>query len=292
MRKLLTTLLTAVCLPAFAESVSLQDDRGITITLQQPAKRIISLAPHITENLFAIGSGQLIVGVTSYNNYPAEANDIELVGTYKDFDIEKIISLKPDIVIGWVSGNPEAQIKRIERFDVPVFLSEPRTFEGIARELTRFGILTGRTTQATQVAELFLGKIRQLRESNTNQTPLSVFYQIWDNPMITLNGEHLISRLIEACGGRNIFSDQKQLAPRISEEAVIDRDPQVIIASGMGHERPPWLDEWLRFDFLDAVRNTNLFHIHPDLIERHTIRVADGMREICAKLQEARQKSG
>lgn len=274
---------------AAAGGIEVTDDRGKLIELNTPALRIISLAPHITENLFAIGAGDNIVGVTSYSNYPEAANDIELVGTYKQFDVEKIIVLEPDITIGWVSGNPDRQVKLIERFDIPVFLSEPRSFQDVAEEIRKLGQLTGNNQIASRVANDFLGEIESLSTQYGNKQPLDVFYQVWDNPMITLNGEHLVSRLIEGCGGRNVFASLPSLAPRISTEAVIEKDPDVIIASGVGSRPPEWLDEWYSFAFLKAVGKSNLFHVNPDLIERHTVRLADGMKAVCQILETARK---
>lgn len=273
-----------------AAAIEATDDRGATLVLDAPAHRIVSLSPHLTENLFAIGAGDRLVGVTSFSNFPPAALDIEIIGTYKDFDIERIVALEPDVIFGWISGNPAAPIARMEAIGLPLFLTEPREPEHVADEIERLGRITGLESQAGRVAESFMRRIRDLRSRYASRPPVSVFYQVWNEPLITLGGDHLISKLIAGCGGANVFSDLTSLAPRVGVESVLERNPEAIITGGMGERRPEWLDEWKRYEFLRAAANDNLFHVHPDLVQRHTTRLAEGMEALCEQIETVRQR--
>lgn len=284
-------LLTLAATAAHGQAqVRVVDDRETEIFLARPAERIVSLTPHLTENLFAIGAGGRLVGVTTFSNHPPAARQIEIIGTYVDFDIERILELEPDVVVGWISGNPTEPVRKIERLGIPVYLTEPRSPEDVASELLRLGRLTGLSDNAERVAHRFLERIDGIRERYSHRDEVGVFYEVWNDPLMTLNGEHLVSKLLEGCGGFNVFSDLEALAPTVGVESVLDRNPEVIIAGGMGEHRPQWLDEWGRYPFLLAVERNNLFHVHPDLVHRHTTRLADGMEALCGFIEAARRK--
>ncbi len=284
-------LFAATVVYAFAAAdVRVVDDRGKLLQLEAPARRIISLSPHLTENLFAIGAGERLVGVTTFSNYPPPAKDIEVIGTYKDFDMERIVELEPDVVLGWLSGNPSGPVGRMEALGLRVYLTEPREPAHVADEIRRLGAITGRERAAARIAEEFMERISNLRRIYGSREPVRVFYEVWNDPLITLNGEHLISKLISGCGGINVFADLPSLAPKISMESVLERDPEAIITGGMGERRPEWLDEWKRFEFLRAVQHGNLFHVHPDLVQRHTTRLADGMATLCEQIDTVRRR--
>ncbi len=270
--------------------VSAVDDRGRTLHLEQPARRIISLAPHLTENLFAIGAGDRLVGVTTFSDHPPGARRIEIIGTYKDFDIERIIELDPDVVFGWISGNPAEPVARMDALGLPMFLTEPREIEHVAGEILRLGHLTGLDAEARRVAADFEARIDSIRRLYSKRDIVPVFYQVWHDPLITLSGDHLISKLITGCGGRNVFDDIDALAPRVGVEAVLARDPEAIITGGAGNVRPEWLDEWHRYGFLLAAKRDNLFHVNPDIVQRHTTRLADGMAALCEIIDTARRR--
>ena len=205
---------------AFAE-VSVKDDQGNIVTLSQPAKRIISLAPHITESLFAAGAGDKIVGAVKYSDYPEAAKSILRVGGYPSADLEKIISLKPDLLIAWPSGNNLKQVEKLTAFGIKVFMSEPRYPLDIAKTIQRFGVLAGTEKIADKTSSDFLEHYQLLKTNYSKKKKLKVFYQIWNKPIMTINGEHLISEIIELCGGENVFSNLKILTPRISFESVL-----------------------------------------------------------------------
>jgi iron complex transport system substrate-binding protein len=284
---LLLLLLSATA----ASAITVEDFIGRTVTLTTPANRIVALAPHIVENLYSAGAGDKIVGVVSYSNYPLEATQVQQVGSYNAFSLETIASVKPDLIVMWGSGNGMQALQKLEALGIPVFVSEPRQLSDIPRDIRLLGKLAG--TQKTAEAEAI--RIEQafasLAARFASQEELSVFYQIWNNPLQTLNGDHLISQLIELCGGKNIFWDTKNLAPKISIESVLLRNPDTIIASGMNDARPQWLGEWQAYPSLQAVKNNAIFSVDPDHIQRPTARVIMGAESLCNKLDSVRQSS-
>lgn len=283
---LLASLLFSLPLPA---EVSVKDDSGRTIALSAPAQRIISLAPHVTEQLYAIGAGEQIVGAVEYSDYPQAAAALPRVGGYSRLDLERILSFEPDLVVGWHSGNDPRQLERLEQLGLTVYRSEPRELRDIAVSMRRLGVLSGRAEQAAAEAESFVQTLERLNAMNRGRPARRVFYQIWNRPLMTINGEHLISDVIRLCGGENVFADLPVLTPKISTEAVLAADPDVIIASGMGEARPEWLDEWRRWEQLSAVKNDRLAFIPPDLIQRATPRLLDGAERLCRMLSSANQ---
>lgn len=285
------SLLLALCwctLPLHA-AVTVQDDTGRSVTLSQPAARIVSLAPHITEQLFAIGAGEKIVGAVEYSDYPEQAQAIPRVGGYSRLDLERILALEPDLVVGWQSGNDARAIERLQGLGVTLYLSEPRRLPDIADGMVRLGALAGVAEQAAQQASAFRERLDALRRQNGDRKPVTLFYQIWNRPLMTVSGRHLINDVIALCGGRNIFAELDALTPTVSVEAVLAADPEVIIASGMGAERPEWLDEWKRWSQLQAVRNGQLFVIDPNIIQRATPRLLQGAERMCRFLRNDRE---
>ena len=284
----LLILLLLLPVPGMAGSVSVEDFAGRTVTLAAPARRIVALAPHIVENIFSAGAGDRLVGVVSYSNYPEAARKIPRVGSYNAFSLETIASLEPDLIVMWGSGNGMQSLARLELLGIPVFVSEPRQLEDIPRTIRDLGTLAG-TRPGSEARALEVEQaLGSLRAAYSNRRPLKVFYEIWNEPLQTINGEHLISQLIGLCGGRNIFADLTTLAPRVSIESVLARAPDAIVASGMGESRPDWLDQWRQYPALPAASNNALFFVPPDHLQRPTARVLFGARALCEQLDTAR----
>ena len=285
----LLMLLLLLPVPGTAEPVSVEDFAGRTVTLAAPARRVVALAPHIVENVFSAGAGDRLVGVVSYSNYPGAARTIPRVGSYNAFSLETIASLEPDLIVMWGSGNGMQSLARLELLGIPVFVSEPRQLEDIPRAIRDLGTLAG-TRQVSETRALAMEQaLASLRAKYSQRATLKVFYEIWNEPLQTINGEHLISQLMALCGGRNIFADVATLAPRISIEAVLARTPDAIVASGMGESRPDWLDQWRQYPSLPAVRNNALFFVPPDHLQRPTARVLLGAQALCEQLDSARR---
>ena len=256
----------------------------------QPARRIISLAPHITELLFAVGAGAWVVGTVQHSDYPPEAKQIVRIGSYEQFDLEAILKLAPDLIIAWPGGNPKVQLKKIKQLGFPLFFTNPRRVTDIPRDMRRLGKQVGTLPIASVQAEQFEKKYQALHQRFSKKAKVQVFYQIWNHPLMTINGQHLISDVIRLCGGENVFHALPLLAPTIGIEAVLQANPEVIVASGMAEERPEWLDDWRRWPAVTAVSQNHLFFIPPDLIQRHSPRILQGAALLCEQLETTRNR--
>ena len=288
MRYWLILWLWAGLAPLALAEIELDDALGRKLVLDRPATRVVSLAPHMTEVAFAAGAGQQLVGAVTYSDYPEAAKAIPRVGSYDNVSYETLVALNPDLVLAWRSGNGDEIIARLESLGLKVYVDEPKTLEDVARSLREVGRLTGNEKTADLAAQAFMQQLSQLRETYSAQQQVSVYYQIWDEPLLTLNGDHLISDVVRLCGGRNVFADAMPLVSRISVESVIRADPQVIIASGMDKARPEWLDAWRKWTSMTAVRNEQLYFVPPDVLQRNSPRIIDGAALLCEQLQKAR----
>jgi len=288
MRRLLLTLLLAA--GSAQAAIDITDDTGQALHLAQPAKRIVSLAPHITEMLFAAGAGNQVVGAVQYSDYPDAAKKIARVGGYTSVDMEKVAALKPDLVVAWKSGNRGAHLDKLRALGIPVFINEPRRIDDVARSIAQLGKLAGTDSAGEAAAQAFRKRHAALAAKYSARPPVRIFYEAWNRPLMTINGEHLISDVIRLCGGDNVFAKLPMLAPTIDAEAVLAAMPEVIVASGMGEGRPEWLDDWRKWTKLPAVAQGNLFFIPPDQIQRHTPRILDGAERLCGQLDEARAR--
>lgn len=288
MRRLLLTLLLAA--GSAQAAIDITDDTGQALHLAQPAKRIVSLAPHITEMLFAAGAGNQVVGAVQYSDYPEAAKKIARVGGYTSVDMEKVAALKPDLVVAWKSGNRGAHLDKLRALGIPVFINEPRRIDDVARSIAQLGKLAGTDSAGEAAAQAFRKRHAALAAKYSARPPVRIFYEAWNRPLMTINGEHLISDVIRLCGGDNVFAKLPMLAPTIDAEAVLAAMPEVIVASGMGEGRPEWLDDWRKWTKLPAVAQGNLFFIPPDQIQRHTPRILDGAERLCGQLDEARAR--
>lgn len=284
-----------VCLLCIFSSVSahaaitVKDDTGSMVSLSSPARRIVSLAPHATENLFAAGAGASVVGVVSYSDYPPEAGRIRRVGDSNNLDLEAIIALRPDLIVAWDSGNAKPQVEKLRQLGLKIYVSEPRHFEDVAANIESLGRLAGTETVARRAAAAFRAEYARLRNQYAERRPVSVFFQIWNRPLMTISGTQMIGDVIRLCGGTNIFAGLLALSPEVNIEAVLAADPQTIIVSSAGEKRAPWLDEWRRWPQLQAVKKRGrLLAIRPDLITRSTPRILEGARLMCEQLDQVR----
>lgn len=288
--KFLTGLALVFCFGITAHAdIVVKDDTGAEVRLKQPAQRVIALAPHIAETLMAAGAGARLVGTVQYSDYPEAAKKIPRIGSYVSLDMEAIVALKPDLVIGWQSGNSPAHIEKIRQLGIPVYITQPNHIDDIAHDLERYGQLIG-NDKGAQAAAVFRARLAVLRERYSNQPKLRIFYQVWKEPLMTVGGTQIISDVIRLCGGENVFDQLEQMAPTVTVEAVLAADPEVIVASGMGEARPEWLDDWRRWPQLTAVARDNLYFIPPDIIQRHTPRLLDGAERLCACIDIARRR--
>jgi len=265
------------------------DDSGAKVRLVQPARRVISLAPHITETLFAAGVGERLVGAVQYSDYPAQAKRVPRIGSYEQFDLEAIVALKPDLAIGWQSGNSPAHLDKLRQLGIPVYITQPNHIDDIARDLERYGTLLG-NQQGARAAAAFRARLADLHARYSTRPRVRVFYEVWNQPLMTVGRAQIISDAIRLCGGENVFDDLQQMAPVVTLEAVIAVNPDVIVASGMDEARPEWLDDWRKWRQLKAVATDNLHFVPPDIIQRHTPRLLDGAEMLCQHLETARAR--
>jgi len=266
------------------------DDTGQRIVLEKPASRIISLAPHTTELLYSAGATDQIIGTVSFSDYPEQAKKIKNIGSSNKFDLELIVALKPDLIVAWKSGNTMARIDELKHLGFPVFINEPRKFTDISESLLKLGVLLNTQEIAQTQAKQFNQTILKLRMENQHKASVYVFYQVWNDPLFTINGEHLISKVISLCGGKNVFESVNVLSPQIGIEAVLQANPQVIVA-GTNESRSHWLGEWKKWTGMQAVKNKHLYAINADLIVRHTPRIVQGAQQMCKILDKVREKN-
>lgn len=271
-------------------AASVVDDEGNEIRLAGPAQRIISLAPSLTEILFAAGAGDRVVAVVEWSDFPPQAKALPIVGRFDMLDMERILQLDPDLIVAWQTGNPRASVNRLRELGRIVYVAEPKNLESIPSHIERLAALAGTLSTGQSAANAFRAELRALRTSYQSQASVATFYQVWDNPLITAGGNELINDIIGLCGGRNVFADIGLVAPKVEEEAVLQRNPEAIIASGMDVERPEWLDHWTRWPQLSAVQLDNLFFVPPELLQRHTPRALIGARQMCEHIDTARQR--
>jgi len=292
---LLCTALSAVLTgalssPSQASPIELTDDAERRVHLSNPAQRIISLAPHITEALFAAGAGDRIVGTVSYSDYPEAAKKIPLVGSYNQVNFERILSLNPDLIIGWYSGNSAETVEKLALLNVPVYLSEPKTMDSIARNIRQFGVLAGTEFTANQAADTYDERRAALRAQHAHKPPIKVFYQVWEDPLYTLGGGHFISDLYSLCGGINIFADLSDPSPIVSVEAIVTRNPQVMLTGGHHGKRSikDWKQKWQHWGSMDAIKNDMLFFVNQDVYTRSSPRTVDAAEDLCKILDKVR----
>ena len=288
-----TVLLILLAIPAFLAparaDIVVTDDTGETIHLLEPASRIISLAPNLTELLFAAGAGDKIVGTVQYSDYPEPAKSIQRIGDAYQFDIEAILQLQPDLIVYWQSGAGEPAYRKLKELGLVVYRAEPDTVEKIGTSLIRFGQLSGTEQTAEAASKQMLEQMNQLQQTYSGKPAVRVFYQFWNQPIYTVNGKHLISHIIELCGGQNIFAALSALTPQISPEEVLQANPDIIIASGENNTPPGWMNDWKQWSQLTANRNNRIYSIPPDYIQRHTPRIIEGARMMCDFIDQARQ---
>ncbi len=267
--------------------VSVVDARGQAVRLEAPAARIVSLAPHVTEMLFEIGAGAAVVGVSAFSDHPPEARRLPQVGDAFRVDLERLLILRPQLVVAWRSGFKPADLERLEEAGIAVYVAASDTLARIAAELEDLGRLTGHESRAREAAGRFRTRLRDLTRRYGDKTPVPVFYQLWDRPLMTVNGRHVIGELLRRCGGDNPFSRLEQATPTIDVEVLLRADPWVFITA-----KPPAGDpfaRWRELPHLRAVRLGRLYTVPADWVSRPGPRILQGMSRICEILEEVRQ---
>ena len=267
-------------------TIDLVDDRGDSLRLDRPARRIVSLAPHLTELAFAAGAGDRLVGVVRDSDFPLQARSIPQIGDAAGADFEQIIAMQPDLVLAWGSGNRISVVERLRELGFPVLVLEPRRLEDIPRHLRMLGALAGTNTQAEIAASAFSDRSRKLRATYQRGSPVDVMFELWHRPIMTISDEHMISDVLRMCGARNVFANLPQLATEVSMEQVLVRDPDAIVAgseaAGAG------IADWKAYPYLKAVQRGQVYNVSADLITRQTPRILEAAAQICEDVEKVR----
>lgn len=282
---LLLAFLTPGLVTAIDNTIAATDSEGRQVVLPAPARRIVSLSPHITELLFAAGAGDRLVGVVEYSDYPPLAKKIKRIGSALKVDMEALVSLKPDLVVVWTSGNSASDIAMIKRFGFPVFYSDPKHLEDIPAQLRNLAQLSATENIAARASRIFSLKYKALLARRSGKTTVSVFYQLWYQPLMTVNSNHLINDVIELCGGVNVFASLTTLTPVVGVENIIAANPQVIVASNVG--RRELISMWRKWPGIAAVGKERFVIIPADLIHRQGPRIIQAAEIMCRGLAAA-----
>ena len=252
-----------------------------------PAERVVTFAPHLSEMMFAIGAGEQLVGVSAWSNFPREVLDLPEVGDAFTVDQEQLALLDPDLLLVWESGMPAHVVDELQNRGYRVESIRTRSLADVATAMLRLGELTGQLEKAEVAAGQFTGALDELSEEYRDAEPITVFFQITARPLYTVNREHFISEIISLCGGRNVFDDLEDMAPSVAVEAVLDRDPEVMLAgANLGDNA---FEEWARWPELAANRYGNQFLLPDEIIGRPVPRLAAAGRSVCIALDQARK---
>ncbi|MGN6481445.1 cobalamin-binding protein [Luteibacter sp.] len=274
--------------PASAAAIRVTDDAGHTVTLAAPAHRIVSLAPNITDTLYAAGAGSFVVGTSRFSEHPAAAKSIPVVGDATMLDLERIVALRPDLIMVWKSGTPAAQVEKLARLGIPIYYAETTRLADIPAATRRFGQLAGTEAAANANALAFSNALDGLRGAFAGKKRLKVFFQVWDRPLMTVGHAQMISDAIDLCGGQNIFNDLTQAAPTVGREAVLARQPDVIMTAGGEGDS---LSAWTQGNGLAAARRGNVIAIDAPTLALPSPSILPSVRTLCLKLDEARRRT-
>jgi len=288
-----TTMLTAALMAGLSitcaqAAITVKDDGGQTVTVAKPALRIISLAPSVTELLFAAGGGSRVVGAVNYSDFPEAAKRIPRIGSNREIDMELLISLKPDLIVAWRHNSSDRQIEMVRQLGIPVFQSDAQTLDAIPDSVERLGQLMGTDATAKAAAAALRTQLASLRKQYAGRAPVRVFYQVWDKPLYTLSGKHILTDAMHLCGGVNVFDKLAVTAPVVTLESVLQENPEVIIATAEKNYGGVLL--WKPYGTMTAVSRNNLFTLDGHLLNRAGPRMIQGTATMCEVLEQARQR--
>lgn len=263
---------------------------GYELPKVENAKRIIALSPHSVELLFALGVGDRIIGTTEFADFPEVANDIERIGGYHGIQMERIMELKPDLIVAWQGGNSDEDLNQLESLGLPVYRSATKRLKHITTEIRVLGELTGTTEKAKALIDQFNSDLAVLRINNQDKTKITFFYQLWSSPIRTISTGSWINEMMEICGGQNIMQDPAVEYPQISLENVLLNAPQtIIIPSSHGHDNGKLSGlKWEDWPEIPAVKNNHIYRINGDILHRFSLRVVEATEKVCETFDRVR----
>ena len=274
--------------PAAAAPITLKDDLGRTVMLERPARRIVTLAPFLTELAFSAGLGSRVVGVSAFSDYPPQARALPQVASAAGVSPERIAALHPDLVLAWSDSLRPEEAERIARLGPAVFVARARRLADVPRLLVDIGTLGGRDTRS--LAARYDARLESLRRTYAHRAPLAVFLEIWSRPLTTISGRHFINEALGLCGARNVFADLPGVAPEVSWEELYARDPPVIVGLASAPDAASFRANWRRHPTLSAVRNARLVFAAADALQRPTLRTPEAIAGLCAALDAVRPR--
>ena len=274
------------CLTATA--ATLKDDAGFVVTLPSHPRRIVSLAPGATEMLFAAGAGPQVVATVEYSDEPAAAKQVPRIGDVVAIDLERLVALRPEVTVVWPGGGNPAQIEEIGRMGIPLYRQQVNSLADLPGSLRRLGVLAGTSAVAEQAARSIEARLSGLAHKYANDQHPTVLLQVWNHPIYTVGGTHLMSDALQLCGARNVFGDLRELGPVVDIEAVVARNPDIIVAAAPPGSGPEWVADWQRFRALRAVRNGHVIVFDDKRLTRLGPSVVDATEELCKVLAKAR----
>ena len=273
---------------AHAQTVTILDDTGQVLQFTQPVQRIVALSPAITENLFAIGLGERIVGVSSYSDYPVQAKQIPIVSDHQSIDLEAILKLKPDVVVAWYGGQSPAQLATLKQLNIPIFYQKINTLADIPISLMRLSQMAGNQSIAAPIIANAYARIPLIAQAPTPILP--AFYQVWGQPLMTLNQDSWVSDALARCGAQNIFADLPISAPTVNIEDVLKHNPALIITASNHAQLDHTLDMWRNWRELSALKHQGLLFVDADLINRATLRTLIESERLCTQIAHVRTR--
>lgn len=279
-------LLFPFATPAQADPVQAIDARGTALQLMQPAQRIVTLAPNLTELVFAAGAGERLVGVARFSDYPPAARRLPVVSDAVQFDLERMLVLRADLVLAWQGGTPPDAIARLERAGLPVFVAGASGLDDIARNITAIAQFASTAAAGAAARAAFDADLRVLRARRHEGARVRVFYEIWDRPLMTVNNAHLISEIITLCGGVNVFAGLQALTPEVSREALLSMRPDIVLGGSSADTPAAFAARWAALP--PPFNGWTARHLPADLMQRPTPRILEGARRLCAHLDAVR----
>ncbi|APV50469.1 hypothetical protein BWI17_12665 [Betaproteobacteria bacterium GR16-43] len=291
MKNFLARLLAAalVSLAAQAQVATMKDDLGRDVPQTGFGKRLVALSPFLTEAVFAVNAGFELVGVSERSDYPARARSITVVSGSNGISWEKLAAVRPDMVFAWKDGIKEGDLERFEKLRIPVFVLAGRRLDDVPRTINAVAFITGRAPPAGLVAP-FEQRIAQLRSENASKPKVPVLLEIQHRPLMTIGGEHFMNDALGVCGAENVFAALPGVAPLVPPEALMAKDPQAIVGAGAPQNEAEFRERWKDYATLRAVKANALVYVNGDQFYRPTLRLADGIEQLCRGLDAVRKE--